>query len=318
MADFFALRELGEDRYSTTVEAVHAVGPRMKMGYGGHTLAIGIKAACVTAPPGFHVYSITGQFLGPARNDRKIQASVRRIRDTRTFVTRFVELSQVQDDGTARLCLSLLADFHIQEPESVLTFSMPPAMQYTKYDKCPTANESADALLAKGIISKEQAQRWKGTMGFFDAFYEVRACPETVFSQQLIGLNKIIPSPQDHLSISEKRSADWFKNKTPLHASEQAASLGFMMDACLPIVAHFHAGMAMSDVGQASSLDFALRVFVNDLNLNDWCLREWKAITAGEGRTFAESNVWDERGRMVCSITQQCVLRPRGRPKAVM
>lgn len=69
------------------------------------------------------------------------------------------------------------------------------------------------------------------------------------------------------------------------------------------------------EAGVQSSLDFALRIFVNGgqrgVDLNEWNLREWSTVTGGEGRTYTEASVWDGSGRMVCNMTQQCILRPK-------
>jgi hypothetical protein len=39
--------------------------------YGRCTIVVGINAACQTVKRGYHVYSIMGNYLGPAFTDRK-------------------------------------------------------------------------------------------------------------------------------------------------------------------------------------------------------------------------------------------------------
>jgi len=58
-------------------------------------------------------------------------------------------------------------------------------------------------------------------------------------------------------------------------------------------------------------LDFALRVFSNDVDFSAWHFKEMKTSVGAEGRTYSEARMWDENGSMVASMTQQSILRPR-------
>lgn len=310
LADIFAVRELSENKFESIVLGEDLFEYKLPIGYGGHTQAIGIKAATLTVPSNYHVYSIVGNFLGPARNDRTIIARVRVLRDTRTFQTRSVELTQVQDNQVERLCMSMSVDFHVQESPSLAEFSAQPGLQYSTPEQCPTSDEYRDAFVRKGLLSPEERDRHRGSEGFFRGYFEQRDCPENAFSQKLIGLSKILPGEQQDRPIPERRSACWFRSEKPVPVMDQVASLAFFTDSAVPVVAYAHAGIPMRKVGQASSLDFALRIFVNDLCIENWHLRDWVTIAAGQGRSYGESRVWDQKGRLVCSMTQQAILRP--------
>lgn len=67
--------------------------------------------------------------------------------------------------------------------------------------------------------------------------------------------------------------------------------------------------MFLEDAGACSTLDFALRIFSNDVRFDQWHLREMRTHTGGNGRTYSEGTLWDEKGNMVCSMTQQNILR---------
>ena len=60
-----------------------------------------------------------------------------------------------------------------------------------------------------------------------------------------------------------------------------------------------------------SSLEFALRLFVNDLDFSDWIMRENKSKAAGVGRTHQEACLFDSRGGLIAIMTEQCILRPK-------
>lgn len=297
-------------------ESVHnpeKMGNMADVAYGGNTLAVAVGAALQTIPSGFFLYSAVGNYLGPAFTDRRLQCAVREIRTTKTFATRHVEMSQVQKDGKRRLCLFLSADFHIAEPATLLTYSRPPRMAHSAVEDCPTVDENRQNLLERGLATEKMVQTHRVLFGLGDRFFDRRPCPEGIITQTLTGMaKKGIPTTQDHLPITSKASSDYFRCKHPLGTPAQHTSaLAFVADmgnSFLPLV---HNGQSLDDVAAQSSLDFALRVFTNDVDLNAWSFREMSTITGGDGRTYTEAQVWDSRGRMLCNMTEQSILRPK-------
>jgi acyl-CoA thioesterase len=69
------------------------------------------------------------------------------------------------------------------------------------------------------------------------------------------------------------------------------------------------AGLEWQQIKQAGSLDFALRILSNDLDLSRWILREERTIAGGDGRTFTESRMWNDQGKMIAHMSQQGFLR---------
>ncbi len=297
-------------------ESVHKPGKMGNMAdiaYGGNTLAVAINAAFQTIPAGFFLYSALGSYLGPASTDRTLQCAVRLIRTTKTFATRHVEVSQVQKDGKRRPCLFLSADFQIAEPATLLTYSRPPKTAYTAVEDCATVDENRQSFLKRGLASKETVRMHKGIFGLSERFYDRRPCPEGIITQNLTGMaKKSIPTTQDHLSLPSKTSGDYFRSKHPLQTpAQQISALAFVMDMGTSFIPLTHTGKSLDEVSVQSSLDFALRIFTNDVDLNTWNLREISTVTGGNGRTYTEAQSWDARGNMVSSMTQQCILRPK-------
>lgn len=79
------------------------------------TLAVAVNAAFMTVEPEYHFYSAQGSYLGPARIDRSFHCHIRKMRDTKSFANRIVELSQKHGSGRNRACMIRLADFQIPE-----------------------------------------------------------------------------------------------------------------------------------------------------------------------------------------------------------
>lgn len=87
--------------------------------------------------------------------------------------------------------------------------------------------------------------------------------------------------------------------------------MAFFMDQGSAIMPMAFGRVHPNAVASCSSLDFSLRIFANELNFEQWHLREEKSLAAGEGRTYQESQLWDQKGRLVASLTEQCIMRPR-------
>jgi len=277
-------------------------------------MSVAVTAAVKTVNSSFHPYSILGHFLGPTRTDLKLKCRVRRLRDTRTFVTRQVEAFQTLKTGENRLCLALTVDFQIDEP-SMYDYSVPPVLQYRHPTECPTTKKTAEYLLEKGYITKERANEYVTMFQNMHNFFDTNFCPDGVGAQTLNGYAKSAPSTQDHLHITSRVSGDWFKVKESLSKDDQPGALAFWMDGGLSFLTLIHDHKYLEDVGACSTLDFAIRIFVNDLNVNNWHLRERISQRGSVGRTYGEARLWNNQGKLVASMTQQCIMRPKEVPK---
>src|SRR4051812_11733617 len=99
-----------------------------------------------------------------------------------------------------------------------------------------------------------------------------------------MGAAKHVKTTQDHLSMTEKTSAEWLRTRTPLKDEhENIAALTFIMDGALSFLPLNHDHKNFDDAGPCSTLDFALRVMRPGIQMNRWHLRERKAIAAAVG-----------------------------------
>lgn len=291
------------------------MGNAAPIAYGGCALAIAIVAAYETVQPSHQLYSAQGNFLGPALTDRPLSCSVQEKRTTRTFATRIVEVGQRLDNGQSRSCLLMVADFHVPEPASMLTYSKPRPEGYSSYEECKPAAQWRQSLVDRGVVSQGVADAYAKQFSLGERFYENRPCPEGVAAQNLYGMAKTMATTQDSRALIDKSSADWFKYRHKLSTkAEHAAAVIFQMDAALAFIALTYSHMFLDDAGACSSLDFSLRILVAEADMNEWHLRELKTVAGGNGRTYGENQLWDRSGKMVATMTQQGILRPP-RPK---
>lgn len=306
-----------------------SMGNTTGIAYGGCAIANAIHAAYSSLPSqstknakNYHLYSILGHFLGPALTDRKITCSTFPHRTTRTFFSLRVELSQLLDSGEDRRIMVVLADFMVPEPSlPQMIYSAPPFRSYSPVSAAPSAEEALDRERETGAISSEQAEMFGKTFGLLGRFFEQRRCPEGVFAQNMAGMCKERVTSQDRLALTEKTSGEWLRVKSSamdvgegaeeMGPAEQHAAMGFVQDGALSFVPLSHEHLFLDDAGACSSLDFGLRFFAGGggLNMRDWHLREMRTVVGAEGRTYTESRMWDERGSMVSSMTQQSIMR---------
>ncbi|KAK9775528.1 putative Thioesterase-like superfamily-domain-containing protein [Seiridium cardinale] len=286
------------------------MGNLLPIAYGGCTLGLATHAACKTVPSEYSLYSLTGQFLGPASTKEKLSCTVHTTRNTRTFATRRVQVSQIQPDGSKRICLELLADFHVLEP-ALLTYSAHPTRTYSGPEQSKSIGELAAAAVAKGEMNQDTADAFLAAWKLSENFFDTRFCPEGVSGQNLIGALKHAQTTQDHLPVPEKTTGDWIRTRVPLETPcERTASVSFLLDVGLSFIPLTHSHLWFEDSRAFSTLDFALRLFVPDVDLDSWHLRERKTLAAGFGRTFTEARLWNEKGTLVATMTQQCIMRP--------
>jgi acyl-CoA thioesterase II len=295
------------------------MGNALPIAYGGCTIATALHAAFHTVPGAhFRLYSALGHFLGPASTERVLHARVTRVRDTRSFATRQVTVTQTQPDGRERACLALLADFHAEEP-AWLDYSVAPSVAFSPPERCLDTLADIAQKEAAGLVTPERAERLRAQFALMRASLESRPCPEGVSGQNLAGLTTDKTTSQDGWHITEKVSAEWYRVRAPLkEIREQVAALGFFMDGGLSFLPLTHMNMTIEDAAACSSLDFALRLFTPKLDLVDWHLKQRKTSAAGAGRTYSENLLWDSKGKLVASMTQQCIMRPKKGVKAAL
>lgn len=316
LSEQVSVDEIGPDQFRSRFNP-ERMGNAAKIAYGGCALGTAIQAACRTVAPEYLLYSVLGNYLGPSLIDRKVFCSVRRVRDTRTFATRQIEVSQEQDDGARRPCMIILADFQVKEAATLLEYSAPPTKTYSPVEKCLGVVELGDEMVKKGILPSKLVKMHRVIFGLMFRFFETRPAPEGVSANNLSGLAKTAKTNQDGLPITSKTTGEWFRYQHRVNRpQDQYSGLGFVMDGGLSFLPLTHSGLFLDDVAACSSLDFAMRIFTNNLDLNNWHLRESKTVTGGDGRTYTESRLWDEAGNMVANMTQQSIMRPKPNPKA--
>ena len=281
----------------SSVENPTRLGSLSEYVFGGNTIAVAVKAAYQTVNDTYHLYSLCGHFIRPATTDRKLFCHVESIRDSKSFQTRQIRVSQAADGGSNRLCLIAIADFHIEEPYSAVTYSIPPET------KSPSSK-----LRGKYSAPPPDASKNRKLYRDIEHFLDMRPILDNDTSTENHKQNTRINSPPAASSIITK---EMFRAPEPLdNEAEQVSALAFYADKGLAYIPAMHKGYDLRQASACATLEFSLRIFVHDLNLANWHLAEQKSFAAGNARAFSEGRIWNEDGHLVASMTQQTILRP--------
>ncbi|PYH47649.1 thioesterase family protein [Aspergillus saccharolyticus JOP 1030-1] len=317
VAEQISVENTGPDVFRSRYKP-EKMGNTANIAYGGCALGVAVKAACETVPSQYLLYSVTGHFLAPVSTEVPLNCSVRRLRDTRTFATRQVEVTQQQGTtNTSRLCMVILADFQKEGEKSLLSFSAPPERKYHRPEDCLTPQQIGAKMVQRGVLTEQALSYYNVLLGLLARLFETRQTPEGVFGQNLTGMAKREPTTQDSLPLTSRTSADWIRVRGPCaQRADHYAGLAFVLDAYLSFLALAHSGRFLDDAGACASLDFTMRVFSADWDLRSWLLREMKTVSGADGRTYSEARVWNQAGKLVANMTQMSILRPKREAKA--
>jgi acyl-CoA thioesterase len=205
----------------------------------------------------------------------------------------------------------LIADFQATEPATAMEFLPPTLVQYEHPSQLPTVGQLRDQFVEQGKITKEAGGLIDDMFALQGRFFDSCPTKEGVTGQNMMGYAKTLPTDQDHLHITEKFSAEWMRAKGSLPTyQDQMAALAFNMDGGLSFIPLIHDHKFFEDAGACSSLDFALRIFTDNMDFCRWHLKERKAIAGQGGRTYSEARLYDESGNLVAVESQQSIMRP--------
>ncbi|KAL5361307.1 Thioesterase/thiol ester dehydrase-isomerase [Aspergillus floccosus] len=93
--------------------------------------------------------------------------------------------------------------------------------------------------------------------------------------------------------------------------ADRVAALAFYMDRGLAYIPANHSGYSLSQASACATLDFALRILRHDVDLRDWHVSERQTCGAENARALSEGRVFNRDSRLLASMTQKTILRPK-------
>ncbi|MGH6848628.1 MAG: acyl-CoA thioesterase [Methylocella sp.] len=249
--------------------------------FGGLVVAQALVAAARTVE-GRAPHSLHGYFLRPGDPAVPIVYEVDRIRDGKSFTTRRCNAIQ---HGLA--IFSLSASFQIEEPGLEHAVLMPKV-------PLPESLPSESEMLRRfGAAIPEVIRRWFGQV--IEIRYDSR---EAGALERNVWLRATGPLPSD----------------PAIHR----AVLAFLSDMTLLDAVLGAHGHSVFDTGlQVASLDHALW-FHRPFRADDWLLYAQDSPTSCGARGFARGLLFAHDGRLVASVVQEGLIRPKSNARGVL
>jgi acyl-CoA thioesterase II len=257
----------------------------MQRVFGGQVAAQALRAAYRSAPEDRWVHSLHAYFLKGGDPSCPIIYDVERIRDGRSFSTRRAVARQ---HGQAIFYLT--ASFQVDEDGFEHQDRMP---DVPSAEDCPTMAE----LYQKVTGRQSAAEGWQSEWAALD----VRYAGDSGRSQVL--------SPDERPAQARM----WFRAAGKLGDDRMlndcvlayASDLTLLGASLVP-----HHAMIGSPRVQAASLDHAMW-FHRRFRADEWLLYDQVSPSATGARGFSLGRVFTEEGRLVASVAQEGLIRPR-------
>lgn len=292
-----------------TAHYPEAMGNTAQIAFGGCALSMAINAGLCSVPSQNLLYTAHGLFLGPCLITEKLKLEVINIRATKSFRTVRVEARQLQK-GAERTTFYITLDFQIAE-QRAMQFNLTPRIVHPKPGDCLETEEYLQQGIEKGTHPEKLVAVYLKNFAMSRRLFLTRQCLESVSGQNLTGMLKTAKTTQDHLNLTDKSSAYWFKSRSSVTRQESYAAISFIMDAALAFLPVTFSNKFITDYGALSTLDCALRFHTSDFSCNDWLLHEQITECGNEGRTYSTGRVFKEDGTLVATMTQSSILRPK-------
>jgi acyl-CoA thioesterase II len=255
----------------------------MQRVFGGQVAAQALVAASRTAPEHMQVHSMHSYFLRPGDTAVPIVYDVDRVRDGRSFATRRVLARQ-----HGRPIYGLTASFQVAEEGLEHQDVMPTV---------PAPEDAFDVSAAMAAADSERREEWQREWAALDLRHAGDSRPGGALA------NETQPAVVRY----------WIKvaDQLPDDVLVHRAALTYVSDMTLlgaTLVPH---GLHPSSSGvQAASLDHTVW-FHQPHRADEWLLYDQASPIAVGGRGLALGRLFTQDGRLVASVAQEGLIRPR-------
>ena len=244
--------------------------------YGGQVLAQAINAAARTVVSSLVLHSVHAYFLRSGSEDIPIIYEVDRIRDGKTFTTRrVVAIQHGRAIFNASFSYQLPEDSEIEHGAAMPDVPGPESLL-------------SDEVLYTEMLGKPLQQAWPIEYRQIDP----------------VNLKQLKPKPATHYV--------WFRSNGDLidDYSLHQELLAYASDHLLLHTAlRPHALDGWCGDIKMASLDHAIW-FHRPFRVDEWLLYEMESTVASGSRAFCRGQVFDSKGTLVASTTQEGLLRP--------
>ena len=255
----------------------------MQRVFGGQVAAQALVAAARTAPAGVTAHSLHSYFLRPGDTAVPIIYDVDRVREGRSFATR-----RVLGRQHGRPIYALTASFQVHEDGLEHQDAAPQAL---------TPEESVDvtaALRGRGRAAEDWLREWSA----LDLRHAGDSSPGGVL--------------EDPAHPARARLWLRVRDRMPDDVLVHQAALTYVSDLTLLGSALVPHGLLIGDPRvQAASLDHTVWLH-RPFRADEWLLYDQVSPSASGGRGLALGRLFTQDGRLVATVAQEGLIRPRG------
>jgi acyl-CoA thioesterase-2 len=255
--------------------------------FGGQVLAQALSAAINTVPEDRHVHSLHSYFILPGNLDIPIIFQVDRIRDGGSFTTRRVKAIQ-----QGREIFLMSASFQSDEIGFDHQIAMPKVQE------------------------PEQLVSWKDLAKHFGEFlpqnmYDFLNLDRPIEFRPVELYNPAVPEKREPFRHIWMKSIGEMPENPKFHplVLAYASDYNLLTSALLP-----HGKEGSIPKLQLASLDHAMW-FHRPFRMDDWLLYAIDSPSASNSRGFTRGNIFTRDGKLVASVAQEGLMRPRKQPK---
>ncbi|WP_375289204.1 acyl-CoA thioesterase [Qipengyuania sp.] len=257
-----------------------AMGPRL---FGGQAVAQGLLATCALENNGRLPHSLHAHFLKAGSSAEPVRYSVTTLSAGRSFAVRRVDGKQGD-----QLIFSMTVSFHVRE--TGYAHSSPPPF-------------SLDIDAAKAALEEWRAANSEAvSLRIIDRLQKRPVEIVPVDPDTLLGIEGCEAKTAVWMRMRDASGADPLLQRALL---SYASDMMFMRNAMLP-----HGIRPGSDKVQGASLDHAVW-FHETPDFGRWHLFASESPWAGYARGLNSGQFYDLDGRLVASVTQENLMRPR-------
>ncbi|KAG2227460.1 hypothetical protein INT45_007485 [Circinella minor] len=267
--------------------------PGARGAFGGQIVAQALRAAFNTVREEFHVHSLHSYFILPGNVDYPVVYQVQRLRDGRSFATRFVTATQ---RGKA----IFVSSFSFAKPDNnSITLEHQSAMPNVPE---PESLTSEHERLQKLLENHDLPPKYREHI-------ETRMEESSPIDYR----NVHNPTPQETFTgkiEAKDLQYRWFKTKGELSDDPRlhACIIAYASDSGFIGTAALANGLSPRAIGMMASLDHSMW-FHAPARADEWLLYEMQSPRTSEGRGVAFGRIYTQDGTLIATTAQEGIVR---------